>query len=273
MRVSQLPSGACALTLLAGVLLASDAHAAPPKPKARPKVSVEEIAVMLSSTQEDELRTALETAATLHAADVMPLLEDRVRAGLSRDLLQVALDSLQLLDDKSATSLLSDLALHRRPEVRARVLEVIGSLKAVHLESVLVRGLHDLDANVQKAAASALAESGARASVPVLEKALERGIEPAGAALGKLAKPDELGHLLDYVGRLPLASVTPMLSALLSRRDLGEADKLRAVTKVTTLPGDDAVNGSEALLQELPSDASPRVKRALSEAIEKGNAQ
>ncbi|MDB4985662.1 MAG: hypothetical protein JWN04_840 [Myxococcaceae bacterium] len=261
----------CAL-LLSSLLLTPSVQAIPVKPKTRSQISLEEVAVMLSSSSEDEVRTALETAATLPARDIVAMLDERVRSGLSRELLDVAIDSLLLLDDKTASPLLVDLAQHRRPEVRVRALEVMGRLKSSNLESVLLRGLSDVTPEVRKAAADALAESGARGSIPTLFKAFERGVEPAGVALGRLAKPEDLTRLLDYVGKLALDTVTPMVVALLGRRDLSEADKLRALNKVTTLAGDDATSGAETLLAQLPSDASPRLRRALTDAVEKGKA-
>jgi len=70
-----------------------------------------------------------------------------------------------------------------------------------------------------------------------------------------------------------LNTVTPMVDVLIARRDLSEADKLRAAEKVIALPGDDSADGSRALLERLPTDASPRVRRALQQAVEKGAKQ
>jgi hypothetical protein len=247
---------------------AGPALAAPTKQsKARTQASLEEVAVMLSSPDEDEVRTALETAATLPPGDIIAMLDDRVRAGLSRVLLDVAIDSLLLLDDPASAPLLIDLAHHRRPEVRVRALEVLGRLKASHSEAMLVRGLSDLSPEVRTAAANALADSGARESMAPLTRALEHGVDAAGRALGRLAKPAEVVPLLAYIEKLPVSQVTPLIEALLARRDVPEADKLLAVQRVSALPGDDASTGLTALLSLLPPDASPRVRKALTEAV------
>ncbi|MDB4975504.1 MAG: hypothetical protein JWN48_3845 [Myxococcaceae bacterium] len=266
-------SGSMLLGSLLLPALTPRAHAAPSKgAKAHSTMSMEEVMVMLSSPVEDEVRTALETAAMLPPRDSVPMLEDRVRSGLSRVLLDVAIDSLMLLDDKSASPLLLDLVRHRRPEVRVRTLEVMGRLKAPNLQPALVRALSDQEPAVRNAAASALAESGAESSVAPLTEAYERGVESAGAALGKLGKPEHLLRMLEgYAGKLPLGSITALAEALLERRDVSEADKLRAVGTVTRLPGDDASTGAAALLERLPKAASPRVRQALTEAVEKGS--
>ena len=265
--------------VLAGVFCApvAPAAAAPGKPapsKARSQASLEEVAVMLSSNDEDEVRTALETAATLPAGDVLPMLEERVRSGLSRVLLDVAIDSLMLLDSKSEAPLLSDLARHRRPEVRVRALEVLGRLKAVpSAERVLTDALGDQAPEVRSAAASALAELGSRSSLPALERALDRGVDGAARALGRLAKPDDLGRLLERVGRTPTTLLTPMFAALLARKDVPDPDKLRSIEKLAGLGGEEASNALSELHAQLPSEASPRVRKALDEAAQKGKSE
>jgi hypothetical protein len=264
-------------SLLASLLLTSlPAQAAPSKPaprKGRSQISIEEVAVMLSSSDEDEVRTALETAATLPPREVLDVLEERVRGGLSRELLDVAIDSLLLLGDPSEATLLLDLARHRRPEVRVRALEVIGRLKLPHAEATLTRALSDSAPEVRKAAADALAQGGAHGSMSALYKALELGVDGAGHALGRLAKPDDLARLLTLVNQLPMTRITPMIEALLARKDVTEAEKLRAIGTVVAVGGEDATAGVSALLAQLPSDAPPRVRRALTDAVQKGNSE
>lgn len=249
------------------------ANAAPARTKSRPAMSLEEVAVMLSSAEENEVRTALEAAATLPAADVVPMLDERVRAGLPRVLLDVAIDSLMLLDDRNSAPLLNDLARHRRPEVRARVLDVIAAVAAPSAEQVLTTALGDQHPDVRKAAADALGELGSRTSMPTLERALELRIDGAARALGRLARPEDVGGLLDYVGRTPLPTLTPMVGALLGRRDIAEADKLRSIAKVSALGGEEASQALTELLEQLPLDASPRVRRALDEAVQEGKSE
>jgi HEAT repeat protein len=242
------------------------AQAAPAK---KPKLTIEEVAVMLASNDEEELRSALEAAPLLPAVEVVPMLEDRMRSGLSRTLLDVAIDSLLLLGDPSASALLAELALHRRPEVRVRALESLARLKAPQAREVLARGLGDLTPDVRDAAAGGLAELGDRSSVPLLTRAFERDVAGAAPALGKLVKPEDLAPLLEALDRYPLERWQPFFAALLGRRDLPESDKLRALERLIARGGDDTAQALASVQSGLPTDASPRVKKALADAIQK----
>jgi len=266
-------SGAVACTVLA----VGSAHAAPNKAartgKARAQASLEEVAVMLSSPDENEVRTALETAATLPPADVLPMLDDRVRAGLPRVLLDVAIDSLMLLDDRGSAPLLNDLARHRRPDVRVRALEVIGRVAAPTAEQALTNALADQVAEVRKAAADALGELGSRTALAPLERALTLGVDGAARALGRVAKPDEVPRLLEQIGKVPTATLKPMFAALLPRRDVPEADKLRAVSLLSALGGEEVQTALTELSAELAPETPARVKKALDEAVQKGKSE
>jgi HEAT repeat protein len=272
-RVTQLLI-ASALSALVPTAGTEVVHAAPTKPnKARAHASLEEVAVMLSSNDEDEVRTALETAATLPAADVLPMVEERIRSGLSKVLLDVAIDSMMLLDSKLEVPLLTDLARHRRADVRMRALEVLSRLKAPTAEPIITRALGDQVPEVRKAAADALAELGSRSSMPALERALKLGVDGSARALGRLAKAEDVPRLLEHVGTTPSAQLAPMFGAMFARKDVPEADKLRAIEKLSALGGEEASDALAALIAELPSDVSPRVRKALDEAAKKGKSE
>jgi hypothetical protein len=262
-----LPAAALPLLCVAPVRALPDPPARPP---ARKRLSVEEISVMLSSSEENELRSALEASALLPAREVLPLLDERVRAGLPRMLLDVAIDSLLLIADRGAGPLLVDLASHRRPEVRVRALEALGRVKSPAAEPTLTRALGDLDPNVRKSAAAGLAELGLHGSFGALARALERGVEGAPRALGRVAKSDDVGRLLEFLGTVSLPTLTPMFEALLARKEISEAAKLSSVEKIAGLGGDDARGELQALLAQLPREASPRLRRALTEAAQGG---
>src|SRR4051812_8702068 len=68
--------------------------------------SLEEIAVMLSTSSPDELRIAIEACGTLGTKDALPLLEERIRSGLPSDLLTSAIDVIVQLRDPSSGPLL-----------------------------------------------------------------------------------------------------------------------------------------------------------------------
>jgi HEAT repeat protein len=255
--------------LLAGTLATGGlAHAAPAK-KAKPSVTIEEVSVMLASSDEEEVRSALEQAPLLPPAEVVPMLEDRIRGGLSRTLLDVAIDSLLLLNDRSSSALLAELALHRRPEVRVRALESLARLKAPQARTALTRGLGDFSPEVRKAAADGLGEIGDYGSLALLTQAFDRDVGGAAGALGRLAKPSDLGPLLDTLDRYSLERWQPFFVSALSRRDLPEADKARALERLIARGGDDTADALASLQQALPADVSPRIKKQLADAVQK----
>lgn len=268
----------CALPL--ALVLAAVAHgAAHSRVSAQPKrqgaaarsgPSLEEVAIMLASSDDEELRSALESAALLPPADVVPLLEERIRLGLSRVLLDVALDSLQLLHDRSAVPLLRDLARHRRPEVRARALDVLSKLGGRDAISALERGVSDLDPQVRKASLDALAELQAADSLPTMRKALEREQEGAARAIGSVARASDVDELLGLLDRMPGERLAPLFEALFAREDMPEAEKLRAVAKLSATPHESARALLRALGEVLPARTSVRLRRALSDGAQRG---
>jgi HEAT repeat protein len=255
--------------------LATPAQAAPRKPKpAAPadsnpstQLSLEEIAVMLSSASADEVRMAIEASASLGTPDVIPLIQERVRAGLPPELLEVALDSVVLLGDPSAGELLAALTRHRRPNVRLKAVQAIVALKAVGAAPALERALSDSAPPVREAAAAGLGELGVRADINRLFLAFDRNVGSAARAIGRLAKDDDVARLLGYLGRQPLTSLTPAFDSLLVRKDLGEATKLRVVAQLLELGTAEARGYLEGLMQKLPADTPPRVRRSIDDAV------
>jgi len=266
-----MPCGGALLcvTLALAPSLAVLAQAAAPErrgaSKARPKVSLEEVAIMLAASEEDEVRSALEAAALLPAREVIPLIEERVRGGLTLVLLDVSLDTLLLLADPSAGPLLFDLARHRRPTIRARALDVLARLKVEGAEQVATRGLADLEPEVRKAAAEALGILKARGALEPLVRAFELGVEGAARAIGQVASSADVARLLEYVGNQSPSTLTPLFEELFARRDIADAEKLRSAERIAALNSDEAREQLAALLAALPRDASGPVRRALTQ--------
>ena len=250
------------------------AHAAPSRPhkKRQPvlaegQLSLEEIAVMLSSSNPDEVRMAIEASAPLGTPDVIPLIQERIRAGLPPDLLEIAMDSVLLLGDPSAEELFAKLARHRRPTVRKKALQALVSLRAPGASGVLSEALSDDSSDVREAAAEGLGELGAKESTDRLFLAFDRNVVNAGKALGRVVKDDQVPRLLAYFGRVPLTTLTPVLDALLTRRDLSESTKLSVIAQLVELATAEARGYLEGLSQRLPGDTPARVRRAIDDAV------
>lgn len=229
--------------------------------------SLEEIAIMLSSADGNEVRTAIEAAAGLGSPDVIPMIGERVRAGLPADLLDAAIDSLMLLGDPAVADVFVELSTHRRPSVRLRAVQALASLRGKDAERVLTRALGDSDPAVREAAAEGLGEIGAKGSVQNLFKAFDRNIGQAARAVGRLASDADAPRILGYLGQVPMTSLTPMFDALFARRDVGESVKLRIVVQLQELGTAEARGYLESLSKQLPPDAPARVRRAVEDAI------
>jgi HEAT repeat protein len=262
---------ALSLCLLAALMTPSARAEGAPRRKA-PRaqaagLSLEEVAVMLSSASPDEVRFALETAPSLRSKQATPLVIERVRAGLKPDLLVVAVDTLAALDDPRGAELLAQLTRHRRANVRARAALALSSLKTELSEPTLVRALSDSDEDVRDAAADGLALMGARRSLPTLFQAFERGVTKAGSAIGQLAEPATLPRVTSYFGRVSFVGLAPLLDALFTRRNLGDELKLELVRNIAKQNNADARGYLEGLNEKLPSDASAQLRRTITETV------
>lgn len=218
---------------------------------------------MLWSADENELRSAIEGAAGAGGSQVLALLEERVRAGLSPSLLDVALDSLLLLANRRAAPLLVELAHHRRSEVRVRSLELLVQLHAAESAATLTGALADPEPEVRRAAARGLSEVGTHASFDALARAFEHDLEEATAPLARVASSADMARLRGYVGARPIASLQPLCAALLARRDIADNEKLALIEALASLGTDEARSTLTTFHEELAPRVSPRVRSAL----------
>ncbi len=259
------------LALVSALTPTVAAHAkkkAPPPPaeEVPAGLSLEEIAVMLSSSNADEVKMAIESSALLGNPDVAPMLSERVQAGLPSDLLNAALDALSLINQPSSSELFVALSRHRRPSVRLRSVQALVALRSKDAEPALVVALGDSAPDVREAAAEGLGQLSSTASVEALFQAFDRGVVSAGRSLGKLVRDDQVPRMLDLVGRAPLTSLTPVFDAVLNRSDISENTKLSIVTALAELGTAEARGYLEGLKTKLP-DAPPRVGKAIEDAV------
>jgi HEAT repeat protein len=237
------------------------------KPAVEAGLSLEEIAVMLSSSELDEVRDAIEGAALLGSKDVIPMVKERIKAGLPAELLDSAMDALVMLGDPSAGDVFAALARHRRPNVRLRAIQALVALRVTDAYPVLVVALSDAAPEVREAAALGLGELNAKGSTDAVFKAFDREVPGAARSLGTLVNDEEVTHLLSYLGRVPLTTLTPIFDTLLARRDLNDATRLSIVLRLTELGTAEARGYLEGVSHSLAPNAPERLRRAVDEAV------
>jgi HEAT repeat protein len=236
--------------------------------KGKQSSALEELSALLASQDADELRFGIETAASSRKPGSAALLAARVREGLPAELVGPAIDALSALGDAAAASdVLTELSAHRRPAVRARALLAVSLLRTANAEGLLVRGLSDQDESVRKAAADGLGEIGSKQALAPLFRALERGVDGAAAALGKLVEASTVPRVTAYFGRTSFFSLAPLLDALLLRRGFAEEAKLSLIDAIVKQASAEARAYLESLSAQLPPDAPARVRKAITDAL------
>lgn len=250
------------LTLLAGAAPLAPGLVTPAS--AQP---LDEAAGMLESDDPEEVEGGLQLLGMDGSPAAVPLLTARIRAGLPPALLSTAVMTLMAIGHPDAGPVLAELARHRRPEVRQAALEALGLIGGPRAEAALVAGLTDSHRDTRAAAATGLGQAGSAASIEILFKALERGNMAAAASIGQLVPPGDLGRLLDYLGKLPLTTLGPALTAVLTRKDIPKRARLQAVGRLQELATPEVKTYFGNLMAEHAAELPQAVSRAVIAAI------
>lgn len=222
---------------------------------------------MLDSRSVDDIRLGIETlglSPTPRAADALAA---RVRRGLPPALLEAALSTFGAMQQPTSVSVVLELALHRDAGVRAKAIEVLGTLGGQEAITAMRRGLDDASPVVRVAAVRALNAAQDRGSVPVLMRAFDRGVLEAAEAIGHLGNAEEVRALLGHLGIAPFETIMPGLAEALVRADLPQRVRLDIVARITELGTENARRFFEQLQPTLPGPANDPVRRAVSDAI------
>jgi HEAT repeat protein len=243
-------------------------------PAAAQRVREADVRRSLESSEADEVGEAIVAIGANDLRRLLPALEARIRRGLTPELLTAALETITTLARPEAGAILFDLAAHRRTEVRRQAVHAIRVCKPRGAEEALARALSDMDADVRREAAVALGEIGTAASVDPLFQAFDRGIAEAGASLGAVLRPEDVGRFLEYLGRAPLSSLETALLEILGRDDMPEAKKIEVIERIEGLATVGARTLLEVFLTTLPEErATENLRRLLQAAIQRIVAQ
>jgi HEAT repeat protein len=228
----------------------------------------------LDSSEPAEVGQAIEAIGANELRRLIPALDARIRRGLTPELLTASIETLATLARPEAGPILFELASHRRVEVRRQAVRAIRVCKPRGAEEALVRALSDMDGDVRREAAQALGEIGTAEAVDPLFRAFDRGIAEAGASLGAVVRPEDVGRLLEYLGRAPLASLETAIFEILGRENMPEAKKLEVIERIEGLATAGARTLLESYLATLADEpANANLRRVTQAAIGRINAQ
>lgn len=253
------PAGAAALagTMLVVLSLPSGASA---------QLTPAQLVEALASSSDAEVQAAIEAVGLSGSASAVGPLADRIRRGLSPELLGMAVDTLTVLGHPEAGPVLVELLSHRRADIRTRAAQALAVCHPPGVEAALTAALSDTSASVRAAAAIALSEIGGTGALDALFRAFEHQVAEAGMAIARLGDAAAAQRVLGYIGHEPFSTLRPMLLAMLERTELAQRARLDIVARV----GELATAEARGLLEELVSSGglptTDPVYRAANEA-------
>jgi hypothetical protein len=188
-----------------------------------------------------------------------------------------ALETLGAFGTSAAGPVLGQYAHHRRVAARARAFtalaRVAGSDRA--LRELVASGLRDSAPEVRAAAARSLETLHATEAMPLLLKALGRGVPEAAVTLGAIGDANSLEAYHAYLRKQPLDVMLAGYDRYLQRPDLSEKSKLDVIARLEDVAGPAVLRFTSAAASraQLPaavraaaSAATLRIAKAQSQA-------
>ncbi len=214
----------------------NDAQAEPtgPQPTVR---DIDRIAAQLGSSNEDEVREAIDLLSVIDHPRVIPPLADLLRSGRSDEVTDRALTALRGLAHPSAIDVLVEFTRHRRARARRLAYQALAAIEDRRIAEHLEQGLRDSDRSVRAMAARQLGEIGATRSVDTLFLAFDRGVVEAAAAIGKLGNRQAVNRFNEHLGQVPLSVMLSGYHEFVRRRDIPEEAKIDIINRLGEVSG------------------------------------
>ncbi|MBI5515932.1 MAG: HEAT repeat domain-containing protein [Deltaproteobacteria bacterium] len=215
--------------------LANAQPAVPPGAPAAPEraLTLREATQQLRASEPDAVLEAIEAMKAIRTPEVVPPLVELLQRGVSDDIMDATVRAFGVIGQPAAIDELSSLLHHRRAPVRLAAVESLGHLRQdPRVRPLLESALRDSDATVRGQAALSLGSINARASVEILQRAFERNVPEAAAALGLLGDFRVAERLLEAVGRAPLSVLITGFQGFLARRDLTDEEKTNIINRL-----------------------------------------
>lgn len=227
----------------------------------------------LESANADEVRDAIDLLTVIERPEVVPPLAALLRSGQPDAITDRSLEALGALAQPAAIDVLVEFTHHRREGARRRAYQSLASIQDPRVPRLLEQGLRDSDRGVRGAAALALGDIGARASVDTLFIAFDRGVIEAAIAIGKLGDAAAVNKFSESIGRRPLSVMLSGFEQFVRRSDLTDAVKLDIVQRLGEIAGPlvkSFLRDYLGTLSQLTGNAARRslpLKRAVEENI------
>lgn len=226
--------------------------------------STQPLAARLQTHDQTELLIALdELNAGAESDRNARAVSDLLRAGQPDVVTDHALDALARMKSREARSVLALLCRHRRPDARARAYTALANLRDSRDIPIITEGLRDSAAPVRAQVAVLLGQLQAVPAVPDLLRALELGVHPAAAAIGKLGDSASVALYSKQLGRLPLPVMLDGYGQYLERADIPENVKLEIVAGLEQVSGATVKAFLNARVQNPAKNTTPKLQQAM----------
>lgn len=236
--------------LLATILLVPDAEAqrrgrrrgggddsgdsSGPQPTVR---DIDEIAARLSSSNDAEVREAIDLLSVIDHPRVIPPIAEMLRSGRSDEVTDRGLQALRGLAHPSSIDVLVEFTHHRRARARRLAYQALAAISDRRIPRHLEQGLRDSDRNVRATAARQLGEIGATDSVDTLFLAFDRGVVEAAAAIGKLGNRQSVATFNEHLGNVPLSVMLSGYHEYVRRREIPDPVKIDIINRLGEVSG------------------------------------
>lgn len=191
----------------------------------------------LQSTNADDVLSAIDAMTIIDDVAVVAPIVTMLRAGQPDAITDRGIEALRSLAQPTSLDCLAEFTHHRRAAVRRRAYAAIAAVHDPRTRALLEQGLRDSDRQVRGECADQLGRAGARASLPLLFRAFERGVIEAAAAIGRLGDPSSVERFDEHLGHAPLSVMLSGYEQYLARNDIDEDTKVEIVGRLGEVSG------------------------------------
>jgi HEAT repeat protein len=202
-------------------------------------------------------------------APAAPAIVELLRSGLPLPLTKMAIETMGETESESASEALVWYARHRNAEVRRAAVSALAKTRGEGAAAALRAALSDPDPAVRGLSATGLGAMKAKDAVGDLFVALDHKVPEAAVSIGLLCAGNECDRLASKLGSLAFDVVTSGLEQVLFRPTADVSDDLKAklVVRLRDLGTSEAHRFLLDVQKRWPSATSPRVKEAIDQAV------